>query len=92
MDTQSPTDNPQTKTTAEPPISDKSRIVYIILGIFLGTFGVHNLYAGYIARGIAQLLLTMLSLGILSLITTPWVILEICLIEYDGEGKRMLLR
>ena len=38
----------------------KSRLVYIILAIFLGGFGVHNFYAGYTKNAVIQLLLTLL--------------------------------
>lgn len=35
---------------------------FILLGFFLGALGIHNFYAGYSGRGIAQLL-TVLLLG-----------------------------
>ena len=38
----------------------KSRGIYIILGILLGLFGIHNFYAGYYGRGAAQLIITIL--------------------------------
>lgn len=37
----------------------KSRATYIVLAWFLGNFGVHNFYAGYRARAMQQLLLTL---------------------------------
>ncbi len=40
----------------EPPLS---RTAYILLGIFLGWLGVHNLYAGYYARGAVQFCASM---------------------------------
>lgn len=36
----------------------KSKIAAGLLGIFLGGFGVHNFYLGYIGKGIAQIILT----------------------------------
>ena len=33
----------------------KNRGVYVMLGVFFGVFGVHNFYAGHIARGVAHL-------------------------------------
>jgi TM2 domain-containing membrane protein YozV len=35
-----------------------TRLVYVLVGVFLGVYGVHNFLAGYIRRGIVQLSLT----------------------------------
>jgi len=40
--------------------SDKSRGIYIILGLFLGFFGVHNFYRGNPEVGIVELLVSCL--------------------------------
>ena len=72
--------------TAEP----KSRVVYVILGIFLGVLGIHNFYAGRTYSGLAQLLTTLL----LGWLVIPvfgiwiWTIVEICTIKCDGDGLR----
>ncbi len=42
----------------------KSRLIAGLLGIFLGGLGAHNFYLGYKGRGIAQLILTLMSFGI----------------------------
>ncbi len=39
----------------------KSRLTFIVLGVFLGNFGVHNFYAGYTGRAVAQLLVTLMA-------------------------------
>ena len=39
------------------PSKAKNRGIYVMLGVFLGTLGVHNFYAGHIARGVAHLCL-----------------------------------
>lgn len=39
----------------------KSGVIYILLAFFLGTIGVHNLYAGYAKRGWTQAILTIVS-------------------------------
>ncbi len=39
----------------------KSRVVYIMLGIFLGLLGIHNFYAGYFRKGVAQIIVSVLS-------------------------------
>ena len=54
----------------------KSRIAAGILGILLGALGVHNFYLGYNSRGVAQLLLSLLSCGILSVISWVWGLVE----------------
>ena len=64
----------------------KSRLAYILLALFLGTFGVHNFYAGYTGRGIAQLLLSLISFGLLSPIIFIWAIIEICTVTKDKNG------
>lgn len=37
----------------------KSKIVAGLLGIFLGSFGVHNFYLGYTAKAVTQLVVTL---------------------------------
>jgi TM2 domain-containing membrane protein YozV len=67
----------------------KSRTTYIVLGIFLGAFGIHNFYAGYVGRGVAQLFLTVLALLTLSYLAIAswlWAIVEICIEEKDSTG------
>ncbi len=65
------------------------RVGYILLGVFLGVFGVHNFYAGYHGRGIAQLLLSVLSCGFLSIASWIWAIVEICTVTTDARGRLM---
>jgi TM2 domain-containing membrane protein YozV len=36
--------------------SSRSRVVFILLGFFLGHFGVHNFYAGHNNKALIQLL------------------------------------
>ena len=67
----------------------KERTVYILLGIFLGWFGIHNFYAGYSGRGATQLLLTLLIgwwLVLPLLIITIWNIVEVCTTNKDAKG------
>jgi TM2 domain-containing membrane protein YozV len=66
--------------------SHKSRTTYIVLGIFLGAFGVHNFYAGYTGRAVGQLCLTVLTLGRLGIVSWIWAIIEICIVEKDSTG------
>lgn len=64
----------------------KSRLAYILLAIFLGTLGIHNFYAGYKGKAIAQLLITLISFGFLSFIVWIWAIVEICTVTKDADG------
>ncbi len=65
----------------------KDRLTYILLGIFLGCLGIHNFYAGYTGRGVAQLLITILSCGFGGFISMIWAIIEICVVTEDASGR-----
>jgi TM2 domain-containing membrane protein YozV len=70
---------------------EKSRGVFIILGLFLGCLGIHNFYAGYYGRGAAQLLITIF-LGwiyIGFIITGIWAIIELFVVDTDALGTPM---
>lgn len=54
----------------------KSKIAAGLLGIFLGSFGVHNFYLGYTGKAVIQLLMTVLSCGILSFVSAVWSLIE----------------
>ena len=54
----------------------KSKIAAGLLGIFLGSLGIHNFYLGFTGRAVAQLLITLLSCGILSPISAIWGLVE----------------
>lgn len=64
-----------------------SRIVYIVLAIFLGSLGIHNFYAGYTGKAVAQLLITVLSCGFLSLISWIWAIIDIVTVTSSADGR-----
>lgn len=64
----------------------KSKWAFVLLGIFLGEFGVHNFYLGYIGRGIAKLLITIMSFGLLCWISWIWGIVEVCTVRMDAKG------
>ena len=57
-------------------VNGKSKITAGILGIFLGCYGVHNFYLGYNGKAIAQLLITLLSLFLLSWVSAIWGLIE----------------
>ena len=54
----------------------KSKIAAGLLAILIGVFGVHNFYLGYTGKAVAQLLITILSFGILSWISLIWSVIE----------------
>lgn len=41
-------------------VSPKSRLAALLLGIFLGSLGIHNFYLGRIARGVVQCIMSVL--------------------------------
>lgn len=79
----------------------KSKLIAALLGIFLGSLGIHNFYLGYNTKGIIQLSVTLLcsllaccTLGISSIGIVGmqiWAIIEAVLIltgniSVDGKG------
>lgn len=68
------------------PPTQKSRLAYILLGLFLGEFGVHNFYAGYTTVAVIQLLITVLSCGTLAVIAWIWAIIEMITVTEDVQG------
>jgi len=59
-----------------------------MLGLFLGMLGIHNFYAGYTGRGLAQLLLNLLLFWtiVVPIGVAVWVIVEICTTLQDADG------
>lgn len=68
-------------------VSSKSKIVAGLLGIFLGTFGVHNFYLGRTGKAIAQLLITLLSFGFLAVVSGIWALIEGIMILASHPGS-----
>jgi len=54
----------------------KSKMAGGLLGIFLGSFGVHNFYLGYTGKAVAQLLITVLTCGFGAAISSIWGLIE----------------
>ena len=65
----------------------KSKIAAGILGIFLGSFGVHNFYLGYTGKAVAQLAITLCTCGIFSFVSGIWGFIEGILILTGGISK-----
>lgn len=75
---------------------EKSRVIAVILGIFFGSYGIHNFYLGYKNRGIIQFLLSfftfLFSLPLIGFFVFIWGITETILIlirviDKDGYGN-----
>lgn len=82
---------PAGRMVAQPPYATsyaprKTRIGFILLGILLGAFGAHNFYAGYHKRGLAQLLITVLTFFYGAIISWIWAIVEVCTVDRDSNG------
>lgn len=85
----------KTETTNVPNVNGanrKSKLAGGLLGIFLGMFGVHNFYLGYTGKAVAQLLISVCSLFILSGISSIWGLVEGVMIlagniAVDGKGN-----
>lgn len=65
----------------------KSRVAFVLLGLFLGFFGLHNFYAGYNKKGAIQLAITIASFFYAGVVSWVWAIVEVCVINRDSEGE-----
>lgn len=82
---------PQYQENQQIPIDKKNKVVAGVLGILLGSLGIHNFYLGYTGKAIAQLLITVLSFGTLSFVSEIWGLVEgimllVGTINVDGHG------
>lgn len=73
----------------------KSRTLAGLLGLFLGCFGVHNFLLGYTGKGVAQLLVTLLSFFLLAPVSGIWGFVEGVLIlsgaiQRDARGVPLI--
>lgn len=68
------------------PHMQKSKIAVLLFGILLGALGVHNFYLGFTSRGVAQLLISVLTLGILAFIPAIWALVEVIVIFTDDNA------
>ena len=69
----------------------KSRRLYIILGLLFGYLGIHNLYANRRAEGIAQLILLLLFFWTLvaPVAVYVWGVVEVFTVKVDGNNNPM---
>lgn len=57
-------------------VQGKSKLAAGLLGILLGYLGVHNFYLGNTGKGVAQLLITILTCGAGSIVSGIWGLVE----------------
>ena len=71
--------------------SKSSYVVTLLLAFFLGCFGAHRFYTGYVGIGIAQLVCTLL--GLTAPISALWALVDlisISLNQYtDSQGNEL---
>ena len=72
----------------------KSKLAAGLLGILIGSFGVHNFYLGYTGKAVAQLLITLLTCGVGAAISAIWALIEGIMIltgSINVDGKNVPL-
>ena len=76
------------RTTSGQANGAKNRLVYVLLAVLLGHIGIHNFFAGYNGRGIAQLLITIFTGIFVFPIFAVWVwaLVEAVVIKQDAKG------
>lgn len=84
----------QTVLVGPPPAAvaaqagQKDRVAFVLLGVFLGALGVHNFFAGYTGRAVAQLLITILVGWLVVPLVAVWIwnIVEVITVTKDAHG------
>lgn len=66
----------------------KSKLAAGLFGILLGGFGVHNFYLGHTTKAVVQLLMTLVSFGILAPVSAIWGLIEGILIISAAPGSQ----
>ncbi|MGB0717161.1 MAG: TM2 domain-containing protein [Phycisphaerae bacterium] len=85
-------------TMVPPPyhgsVSSKNKVVAGLLGLFLGSLGIHRFYLGHTTVGVIQLLLTICSCGALIYVTTIWGVVEgiLCFTGHLRDANDLPLR
>ncbi|WP_082814766.1 TM2 domain-containing protein [Collimonas fungivorans] len=85
------------RSSYQPTKSRKRRWIYIVLALLIGAIGIHNFYAGYVGRGLAQILTTVLMMLAAFIFKFPvsfvlvsiWVLIEIFAVTKDSAGDRL---
>lgn len=69
-----------------------SKILVGLMAIFFGSLGVHNFILGNTGKAVAQLLITLLSCGMLGVVSSIWGLVEGIMvftgsINTDAKGR-----
>lgn len=75
------------RTPQYDPSIQKSKLAAGLLGILLGSFGVHNFYLGFTGKAVAQLLITVLTCGAGAAVSGIWGLIEGIMILTDSINK-----
>ena len=67
---------PQYQQPYQQPVQQKSKLAAGLLAILIGSLGIHNFYLGYTTKGLIQLLVSILTLGIGAPIMAIWALIE----------------
>lgn len=62
------------------------KVVAIILGILFGSLGFHRFYTRHYGIGAVQLMITLISCGLLTFVTVIWSLIE-CVLIFTGSYK-----
>lgn len=71
-----------------PDANAKNRTTFIVLGVLLGFVGAHNFYAGYTKKAIAQLCVTLFSVGFAAPMTWIWAVIDVCTVDRDSDNRQ----
>lgn len=77
------------RTCRKPYQSDgvpRSRLIYILLALFVGVLGIHNFYAGFKVRGVISVLLTITCVGVI--VSVIMALIDIVTVTHDAAGVR----
>ena len=82
----------QASSEPQPLTRPRRRLVYALLGVFLGFVGMHNFYARNWLAGLLQLLLSFATylLGFGIIVPWLWAMVEAVLVRKDGNGIEMI--
>lgn len=67
----------QNTSTSSVDSGAKSKLVAILLGLFVGALGAHNFYLGHTKKGIVQFLITVLTAGYGAFISGIWALSDV---------------
>ena len=87
---------PPSQAAVQPPsqyaaVGGKSKLAAGLLGIFLGAWGIHRFYLGYVGIGIIQIIVTLITFGFGAL----WGFIEGILIltgTFNKDAKGLLIK